>query len=332
MKMSNKKAILIRADSSSIIGTGHIYRCMTLAKPLQKKYKVIFCTQSLDGNINHKIIENGFEIIDIIKNTPKEMIQIIKQYNPKITILDGYNFGYKYEKKIHKATKLFCFDDIFAKHHCDIVLNHSIEAKSKQYKNLVQKNTRVLAGSKYTLLRDEFFDIPLKKRDTLHLDNAKVLVMFGGSDPKNFTLSTIKTLDKIDKNFDITIITTSSNKNLDTIKEYIKDKISYNLVINTNEVSKYINDVDFAITTSGGTILEIIFMKVPFINIKMVDNQSNIVKYFKKKKIATCLDDFDENELTSAVSNLETNYKTILKLLHKIKFYKYKASNVINKI
>ncbi len=48
--------ILIRADSSSYIGTGHIMRDLVLAKKFLKD-QIIFATQDLEGNINHKIKE-----------------------------------------------------------------------------------------------------------------------------------------------------------------------------------------------------------------------------------------------------------------------------------
>jgi UDP-2,4-diacetamido-2,4,6-trideoxy-beta-L-altropyranose hydrolase len=306
---------------------------MTLTQPLQKKYRVIFCTMPLEGNINKKIRENGFEVLNITLNTSTEMREYINTLKAKVVILDGYNFTYDYEKELKKTkAKLFCFDDTFQKHYCDVVLNHSIEAKNSMYKKLVPKSCKILTGDKYTLLRDEFFKIKLKKRDSLKLKGANVLVMFGGSDPKNYTLKTINTLKSLNKEFNVTIITTTSNKNLTHLKEHIKNNQSYNLVINSDKVSKYINKADFAITTSGGTILEIIYMKVPFINIKMVDNQSNIVNFFKKKKLATCLDEFDKTKLKDAILSLEKNYKSSLKLLNKFKFRKYKASKIIEKL
>ena len=66
--MSSKtKNILFRADSSSSIGTGHIMRDLVLAQKYAKKgCDIIFATQNLRGNINHKIIEAGYKI-EILK-------------------------------------------------------------------------------------------------------------------------------------------------------------------------------------------------------------------------------------------------------------------------
>ena len=55
--MSNKpKNILFRADSSSTIGTGNIMRDLVLAEQFQDAH-IVFATQDLPGNLNHKIKE-----------------------------------------------------------------------------------------------------------------------------------------------------------------------------------------------------------------------------------------------------------------------------------
>ena len=53
--------VLFRADSSSTIGTGHIMRDLVLSKQYLNA-KIIFATQDLDGNINHKIKEAGYTL------------------------------------------------------------------------------------------------------------------------------------------------------------------------------------------------------------------------------------------------------------------------------
>ena len=58
----NKK-VAIRVDSSELIGGGHIFRCIYLAKALkQKGYEILFISKNLKGNINHIIRKNKFKI------------------------------------------------------------------------------------------------------------------------------------------------------------------------------------------------------------------------------------------------------------------------------
>ena len=67
--------IFFRADSSSTIGTGHIMRDLVLASQY-KDANIIFATQDLDGNINHNILEAGYNIYEI---EPKRLREQLKR-------------------------------------------------------------------------------------------------------------------------------------------------------------------------------------------------------------------------------------------------------------
>jgi len=60
--------IAFRVDSSDLIGTGHVRRCLELAEKLRKKCdKVIFITKNLNGNFNELIKKKNFEVV-LIRN------------------------------------------------------------------------------------------------------------------------------------------------------------------------------------------------------------------------------------------------------------------------
>jgi len=72
--MLNNKNILIRANSSSTIGTGHIMRDLVLAqKYIKKGHTIIFAIRKLAGNINHKIKEVKYKL-EILKFNHNELV------------------------------------------------------------------------------------------------------------------------------------------------------------------------------------------------------------------------------------------------------------------
>ncbi|QKF72304.1 UDP-2,4-diacetamido-2,4,6-trideoxy-beta-L-altropyranosyl transferase [Aliarcobacter faecis] len=288
--------ILIRADSSSDIGTGHIMRDLVLTKQFDKD-NIIFATQDLEGNINHKIKDAGYELEILKSNNFEELNELIKKLNIEMIVIDNYNIDYKFEKKLKEQNpklKIFVFDDIYEKHYCDILLNHNIYADKKRYRNLVPNKSELRCGAKYTLLRDEF--LKSKNQKIKKSKTKTIFVAMGGTDQKNLNIKILKTIKKVSKNIKINLVTTTSNKNLEKLKEYCQDKKSINLYINSNEIAKLMNKSHFAIITPSVTANEAYYLKLPFIVIKTAQNQKKMYKYLTKNGYFT-IKNFDKKRL-----------------------------------
>lgn len=289
--------ILFRADSSSTIGTGHIMRDLVLAKKYPKA-NIVFATQALDGNINHKIKEADYEIKTLKSNDFEELDKLIKELNIDMVVIDHYGIDFKFEKQLKKQNpklKIFCLDDTYEKHFCDVLLNHNISGDKKKYKGKVPKHCELRCGSKYTLLRDEFLKEKKKKRKKSK-DNLKtVFIAMGGADHSNINKKILKVLKDF-KKIKVNLVTTTANKNLDELKQYCKNKKWINLYINSNKIAKLMRKSDLAIVTPSVTVNEVYFMKLPLIAILTADNQIDMYKYLKKKKY-NVLKKFSKNKL-----------------------------------
>ncbi|MEA2019761.1 MAG: UDP-2,4-diacetamido-2,4,6-trideoxy-beta-L-altropyranose hydrolase, partial [Campylobacterota bacterium] len=298
--MSNKtKNILFRADSSSLIGTGHIMRDLVLAKQYLKA-DITFATQELDGHINHKIIEFGYELKKLKSNDIKELDKLIKKLSIDMIVIDHYGIDYSFEKKLKEKNPnliILCLDDTYEKHHCDILLNHNIYANTSKYKNLVPKYCELRCGSQYTLLREEFLK---EKEITRKLSkNINIFVAMGGTDVANINTKVLKVLAKFN-NIEVNIVTTNANENLDTLKKYIKNKVWIKLHIDSTKIAKLMGKSDFSIVTPSVTLNELFYLKKPFIAIKVAKNQETMYQYIQKKKLPV-LNIFDENILLKYV-------------------------------
>ncbi len=112
---------------------------------LAKQYKnenIIFATQDLVGNINHKIVEDGYKIELLKSNDFEELNDLIKRLNIDMIIIDNYDIDYNFEKKLkedNSSLKIFVLDDTYEKHFCDILLNHNIMQMKKNIKIKYQK-------------------------------------------------------------------------------------------------------------------------------------------------------------------------------------------------
>ncbi|MCX6052217.1 MAG: UDP-2,4-diacetamido-2,4,6-trideoxy-beta-L-altropyranose hydrolase [Campylobacterales bacterium] len=280
--------ILIRADSSSTLGTGHIMRDLVLASQLQEQYphaKILFATQALLGNINHKIIEAGYELINLNSNAKEELLEIINTRHVDMLVIDHYGIDYAFENFIKKNVdvKILVFDDTYEKHNCDILLNHNICANPKRYKNLVPSSCELRCGSNYTLLRDEFHEekkaIKYKNR---HL-KYKILIAMGGTDNTNLNIKLLEILKKF-KNIEVNLVTTTANKNLKKLQNYAKNKKWVALHINTTKMAQLMAEANLGIITPSVSANEAVFMKLDFIAVQIASNQVYMAQYLKHKR------------------------------------------------
>ena len=289
--------ILVRADSSSYIGTGHIMRDLVLAKQY-KNENIIFATQDLVGNINHKIEEENYKIELLKSNDFEELNKLVKKFEIDMIIIDNYDIDYNFEKKLkedNSSLKIFVLDDTYEKHFCDILLNHNIYADEKKYKNKVPENCELRCGAKYILLRDEFLEAK-KAKNRVNKKNKTIFLGLGGADHKNLNIKILKLVEKFKKSLKVNLVTTTANKNLEELKEYCKDKKWINLQINSNEVAKLMSKSDFSIVTPSVTANEIFYLDLPMIAIKTAKNQNQMHKYLKKKGYFT-MKKFDKQKL-----------------------------------
>ncbi|DAB36368.1 MAG TPA: UDP-2,4-diacetamido-2,4,6-trideoxy-beta-L-altropyranose hydrolase [Sulfurospirillum cavolei] len=265
---------LIRSDSSSTIGLGHIMRDLVLAKSFEGE--VIFACQNLEGNI---ITSIPYEVKILNSNDADELIALIKSLHVNLLVIDHYGIDAPFEQKVKKATgvKILSFDDTYQAHHCDILLNHNISADKKRYKGLVPPRCELRCGILYTLIRDEFKDEKKQTREKIY----DVLVAMGGTDASNITLDILKILPK---SLHVSVLTTSANAHLSELQTYVTDKPNIALHVNSNEVAKLLHQSRLAIVTPSVMVHEVLFMEVPFIAIKVASNQDDMFAYLQKQE------------------------------------------------
>ncbi|ATB70883.1 UDP-2,4-diacetamido-2,4, 6-trideoxy-beta-L-altropyranose hydrolase [Sulfurospirillum diekertiae] len=262
---------LIRADSSSTIGLGHIMRDLVLAKSFEGE--VIFACQNLEGNI---IASIPYDVKILKSNRVEELIALIKSLHVKHLVIDHYGIDAQFEHTVKEATgvKILSLDDTYQAHACDILLNHNLCADASRYKNLVPKNCELRCGSLYTLIRDEFRDEKKQTREKIY----DILIAMGGTDASNITLSILKTLSH---SLHVSVLTTTANAHLGELQNYVQDHPNIALHVNSNEVAKLLHQSRLAIVTPSVMVHEVLFMEVPFIAIKVASNQDDMFAYLQ---------------------------------------------------
>lgn len=141
-------SVIIRTNASVKIGSGHVMRCLTVAKKLRSKgCHVKFWMEPLDGNLIDFVVNEGFE-------------NITEAQYANLYIIDHYGLDIEWEQMIRKyAKKLVVIDDLAREHDCDLLLDQNVVPYYEtRYDGLVQANCVKLLGPKYLIMRDEFIE------------------------------------------------------------------------------------------------------------------------------------------------------------------------------
>ena len=281
-----------RADASSIIGTGHINRCLTLAKKLEGN--CVFICADHESNLISAIEDFGYKAETITpdrkphgasnnvhstwlggsyQNDALQTIQILGKYSgAKMLIVDHYAISEPWQKLLREhASQIMVIDDLAdRKHDCDFLLDsNSYIGMHKRYDSLVPVTCHKMLGNRYALLRDEFQDAPKRLRTVI----KNVFVFFGGVDADNYTARAITELDS--DNLNVTVLVGGKNPHAEQIAEICQQK-GFAFKTATKTISALMAWADIAIGAGGTTTWERVALGLPCITYCIANNQEQL--------------------------------------------------------
>ncbi len=259
--------VIIRTDASIEIGSGHVMRCLTVAKNLRVNgCEVIFWMQDLPGNLIDYVISEGFR-------------NIFEAEHADIYIIDHYGIDEEWECKIRVFTKKIVVIDDLAnrKHDCELLLDPNLLPNFElRYDDLVSDSCVKLLGPKYLIMRDEFIDARrlLGKRNE-QIEN--LLIFMGGSDPTNETMKILEALEEFQfKHVDVVV--GNGNVFKEQIREICEER-GYDYHCQINYMARLMQQADFAIGAGGSTTWERCYVGLPSSSTIVANNQKEGTEY-----------------------------------------------------
>ena len=296
-----KRDVLIRVDSSDLIGSGHAVRCLNLAIRLRDRgLNVVFISRENINNFNFLFIENGFETI-IIPNpnlrprnssdvgseyaqwlpvSQEQDAEDTKYYTETMSfhwiIIDHYALDYIWQDLLRpRADKIMVIDDLAnRKHNCDLLLDQNFFTnKNERYESLVPVGCQCLLGPSYLLVSKHYerYNLVDKIRKG---PISKVLVFFGSVDIAGQTelaVDAIKSLSKRHILFDV--IVGKRNPRAADIKKSCAATENIRFHCQVENMADFIFGADFALGAGGATTWERVRLGLPAAVTVVADNQ-----------------------------------------------------------
>ena len=295
--------IIFRVDSSSLIGSGHLMRCLTLAQRYRKEgHRVSFVCRELEGNLATLVKKQGFRLY-MLPSVPQDdtltgyakWLTVTQEQDAAETValmqkigkvdrvvVDSYAIDETWEKLVRPYTnEIFVIDDLAnRKHDCDILLDQNFYLnKDERYIGLVPKHCKLLLGPKYALLREEFYQAKGKMQPR----NGKthnILVFYGGADATDETSKAIEALSMLKSNGElqdvgITVVVGGSNTRKESISNLCQ-KEDYKYLCQVDNMAQLMADADLMLGAGGSTTWERCFLGLPAIVTAVAENQFQI--------------------------------------------------------
>lgn len=297
--------IAFRTDASLEIGTGHVMRCLTLARALREAgADCKFITRAHPGNIADRIAADGFEVSllpapegQLPKGPPAhahwagvDWTQDAAETRaalgdaPDWLIMDHYAFDAHWQGAVlPSGTRLMVIDDLADRPHaCDLLLDQNLGRNAADYNGLVPDHCTRLIGPQYALLRPEFAAMraqSLAERTGRGLRH--ILISMGGVDAQDATSQILDALSGADLPDDlrISVIMGAQAPALEKVRRKAQElPWATEVLVDVSDMASRMAAADLAIGAGGATTWERCCLGLPSIIVQIADNQVGIAQ------------------------------------------------------
>jgi len=316
--------VLFRTDASTLIGTGHVMRCLTLAKALKERgAECAFIGREHPGHMLDLIEKEGFTCHCLSASQPSSMfghildndisgyaswlgvtteqdvndcLQIIKQSQPDWLVVDHYALDLSWEQRLRpNVGKLMVIDDLANRSHdCDVLLDQNLGSKAVDYLGKVPASCKVLTGPDFALLRPEFAahrEISLTRRKIAQ-SLTHILVTMGGVDAGNATGTVLDALAKshLPKGCRISVVMGEKAPWLQKVQAQAADMpYQTDVLSGISNMAEVMASADLAIGAAGSTSWERCCLGLPSVMVVLAENQALIAQALNRTGSAIAL-------------------------------------------
>ena len=314
-------SFIFRTDSSNQIGTGHLIRCLTLAKKLRESGNhCIFVCRDLKNNSIAQIKLNHFEVhilprigsnlrleksnngkklkhsnwLGVTQKTDflefKKFVKTIE--TPFNVVIDHYAIDKTWESMVRPlCQKIIVIDDLADRNHdCDFLIDQNLISNGcKRYHSIVPRKCKILLGPHYSILQRDYALLH-NKIPPVSGKISKIFIYFGGADNTNLTGLTLNAILSLNlSRVLIEVVVDKSHPSIIEIKEIVSEHKNINIHTEVNSLANLMSRCDIAIGAAGSTSWERCCLGLYSIVITLADNQISIAQSLSEQGYAKYL-------------------------------------------
>ena len=283
--------VAFRCDASERVGTGHVMRCLTLARAaVNLGHEAVFFVADIDPVFQQRVTLEGIRIFSLPSEPDHASTAIEEEHEPgrqqievdyflsaaahyqvDWVVVDHYGYGEYWVASVKSAgyRVLFIEDWPHRKVSADLLLDARPGASVTDYTDYFSPEN-ILCGSEFNLIRDEFFSEPCHPAAEVR----RVLVNLGGYDYRGLTADILDQLAK--ESFchplNFTVLLSQSSPAFARIQK-AEYPFSVTLIDHCDDMAGLYRSHDVCIGASGGSLWERVAIQLPTALVIVADNQ-----------------------------------------------------------
>ena len=313
------KRFFFRVDASIQIGSGHVMRCLTLAKALREHgIQCSFICREHEGHFGELIKKNGFELFLLsteigadlqidsglahsswlrcsIDMDAKQTRQVLPE-KVDCLVVDHYALDARWESQMRSVCqKIVVIDDLADRtHNSDILIDQNVSRNISDYQFLVNKSCNLLIGPKFLFLRKGFQSLKKKNRVLCKETKLNILVFMGGGDASGeLSLQICKILAERKEYLPFGVkhvFVLFASENVVNVRESLLQNHLFKVVSYVDDMPSFLSEIDLCFSAGGFFMYELATMNIPAIIVPQSKIQKQVASVLATKTAMVVLD------------------------------------------
>lgn len=305
---------VFRADASSVLGGGHVMRCLTLAGALSDAgWTCAFAARPGAADAVPALARSGYDVVTLDGAEADEPGVLARRWpeGPDWLVVDHYGLGADFETSCRPwARNIMVLDDLADRtHDCEVLLDQNLGRENGAYSALVPEGCGVLLGPRFALLRSQFGDA---REDALARranggEVGRILVSMGATDPGGVT---VKVLEGIGLSGVAAAIDVVAPSGIERDVEKAAVAVAAEVHFDVADMAALMSRADLAIGGAGTTSWERCCLGLPSVVIVTADNQRAIADELQGAGAARVLGwhgDVESGRVSRAVADMSAD-------------------------
>lgn len=314
--------VAFRADAGSVIGSGHVMRCLTLADALRSQgADTRFVCRAHPGHLGEAIAARGHALtmlsavagVEVSGSaTPAYASWLGADWEEDAAqtsqvlaatgavdwlVADHYAIDARWESALRPvARRIFVIDDLADRpHDCDLLLDQNFFLDQDQrYAGLVGSACHTLLGPRFALLRPEFGAAADKQGKTERVRNVLIYL---GNDTADLSSRAVRAIQASERSdLQVQVVLGKGHPSREAILNACSRHAGFSVHENVANMAQLMAWADLAIGAAGSSTWERACLGVPTILVSLADNQRRVAEDFAAS--GGCLYLGADNEVT----------------------------------